>query len=120
MKVTISFDKETGSGTCTVVREWNDQKFYGNRDAKGESRLLYHIQRELRKQGYDFIKKRMYKDNHMVDQIQQYLRQRKAVNGSQLAIWNSKWAIEGAEKAFNDGSVTLAVFDLLHEPTNVN
>ena len=34
--------------------------------------------------------------------MQQYLRERKPVNGRQLGIYNEAWAIEGANDAYND------------------
>ncbi len=112
MKVEI---KMSGNdfGTCKVNRESGDPKFYGVRNAAGESKLFHHMKAELKKQGFNFIKKRMHKDGHMVDEMQQYLRERKAdKNGRRLAIYNSNWAINGAEVDFNQGEVILSVADI--------
>lgn len=99
---------------CVVTRESNDPKFYGTTGAKGESNLLHAVKTKLNKQGFDFVKKRMWKDGHMVDDMQQYLRERSPVNGRQLCIYNSRWAIEGANDPYNEtGKVTLTVENLL-------
>lgn len=107
MKVTMF------STTCVVEREPGDPKCTGVKNAKGESRLLYHVQQALKKQGYDFVKKRMHKDGHGVSDMQQYLRERNQKGPRCLAIWNGSWAIAGAEEQFNrEGVTTLNVFNL--------
>ncbi len=99
--------------SCLVEQEPGDKRHYGIRNAAGESSLLYAIKNRLNDEGYDFIKKRMAKDGHMVDDMQQYLRERKPVNGRQLAIYNGGWAIEGADETLNRmGQVRLIVQDI--------
>lgn len=93
---------------CTVTREPDDPKYYGAVNAAGESKLLYAIKNQLNQKGLGLIKKRMWKDGHLVDDMQQYLRNR---DGS-IAIFNPRWAIEGAEVDFNNGQVKLTVVDL--------
>jgi len=68
-----------------------------------ESHLLYHIKKALNAAfGFDFIKKRMWKDGHMVAETQQYLRTR----DWEYAIYDGKYAIRFAHKEFNqEGSV---------------
>lgn len=101
---------EFNGNTLTVTREPNDPKYYGTVNGKGESTLLHAIKVELNKQGYNLIKKRMWKDGHLVDDMQQYLRTRKKGAGkADLRIYNHNWAIKGAEKDFNDGEVTLSI-----------
>lgn len=99
--------------TCKVTREEGDKKYSGVKNAAGESNLLYAIKNELNKQGYDLIKKRMWKDGHMVDDMQQYLRTRKKGAGkADICIWNTHWAIKGAEEYLNKwGEVELAVMN---------
>ena len=93
-----------------VTREENDSKYYGNANAAGESKLLHDIKKELNKQGYDLIKKRMAKDGHLVDDMQQYLRTRKKGAGiADIYIYSGFWAIEGANERFNRGEVSLNV-----------
>ena len=95
-----------------VVREDGDPKFYGVGYGKGESRLFYNLKKLLNSQGYDLIKKRMWKDGHLTDDTRQYLRARKHYKEGwkNIAIHNGRWAIAGAEEDWNtDGEVTLDV-----------
>lgn len=98
---------------CIVTREPGDPRFKASEwTVDPESTLLYHIKNILNKQGYDLIKKRMWKDGHMVDDKQQYLRTRKPSGDPQkdIYIWNGSWAIAGAEEDFNErGETTLSV-----------
>jgi len=104
---------QINTSTCVITREPNDPKYYGTVNAKGESNLLHAIKTKLNALGYDFIKKRMWKDGHMVDDMQQYLRERKPVNGRQLCIYNDAWAIQGANDPYNEQDVvTLTVHDM--------
>ncbi len=113
----VKLDLQTG--TCVVTREAGDPLFkpagwlgHGNYTNGPESTFLYHVKRELQKQGYDVIKKRMGKDGHLVDDRQQYLRTRKWTHDggiSEFCIWNSSWQIWDAGERFNqDGEVTHA------------
>lgn len=94
-----------------VSREECDPKFYGVKNARGESNFLYWLKEILNtKYGFDLIKKRMHKDGHLVDDTQQYLRTRSPKSPKpHLAIWNGHWAFHGAEEDFNNGKVTLRV-----------
>lgn len=93
-----------------VTREPGDPKYYGVINGKGESNLLHAIKNQLNKDGYDLIKKRMWKDGHMVDDMQQYLRTRKKGAGkADIYILNNYWAIRGADVDFNNGETTLNV-----------
>ena len=71
-------------------------------EAKGESRLLYYLKNWLNANGWDLIKKRMWRDGHLMDDMQQYLRSRK---GGAVMIYNNRWAIEGIERPWNDGEL---------------
>lgn len=99
------------NGNClTVTREDTDQKFYGIINGAGESKLLYAIKNELNRMGYDLIKKRMWKDGHLVDDMQQYLRTRKKGAGkADIYIYSNFWAIRGANEDFNNGILELSV-----------
>lgn len=93
-----------------IEREKGDPKFYGHLAGSAESKLLYALKIELNKQGYDLIKKRMYKDGHLVDDIQQYLRTRKKGSGKgDFYIYNAAFATYDSAKAFNEGRVELSV-----------
>lgn len=102
---------EIKGNVCIVRREEGDPKFSGVVNGAGESRLLYHVKNELNKQGYDLIKKRMWKDGHLMDDMQQYLRTRKKGAGkADIYIYNPNWNVCGAEEDFNrTGEVELAV-----------
>ena len=102
-------------GTVEVIREAGDPAYYGVKNAGGESRLLYAIKAQLKLQGHDMVKKRMSKDGHLVDEMQQYLRTRQGVTPA-FSIWNDRWAIEGAEVDYNAGKATLALTVEDHTP----
>ena len=109
MKVALKIHKDGDkviSGSCVVTREDGDPAYYGNRAAAGESRLLYAIKKALIAQGFDVIKKRMWRDGHMMDDMQQYIRSR---NTPGFCIFNDVWAVRGANEDFNKSEVTLRV-----------
>lgn len=118
-----------GVTTITVEREAGDPKFYkgsGWTGARGEvtsdvaeSRFLYWLKNILNeKYGFDLIKKRMWRDGHLVDDMQQYLRTRKPTSkGPKVMIWNSHWAITGLDQDFNQGKAVLSV-DSMFEDEN--
>ena len=114
MKVTIE------GNVCTVIREAGDPRPHGMAQARGESTLLHHVKRVLNAQGFDLIKKRMWRDGHLVDDCQQYLRTRKPTGNphKDVYMFNSYWAIRGAEEDFNrDGKTELTVdYGVFSEP----
>jgi hypothetical protein len=79
--------------SCKVLKEDCDPKF------QTESTFFYHILQELKKQGYDVIKKRMWKDGHLVDDQQQYIRTRTTNNA--FCIMNNEYAICDLGQEFN-------------------
>ncbi len=94
-----------------VVREPGDPKYYGVQNAAGESHLLYALKLKLNQMGYDFIKKHMYKDGHLVDELQQYLRSKNPKTGTNgiYCLYNDHWAINGLEKDYNAGKALLRI-----------
>jgi hypothetical protein len=75
-----------------------------------ESLLLYHVKKELIAQGHDVIKKRMWKDGHLVDEDCQYVRTRNMNASEGIMVWNGNHQIYDAGERFNeDGTVTLHV-----------
>ena len=99
-------------GYCIVTKEKGDKIPSGVVRAKGESLLLYQIKKILNAKGYNLIKKRMCKDGHLVDDLQQYLRTRKPSGNPKkdVYIWNGMWAIKGAEAYLREeGVVTLSM-----------
>ncbi len=93
MKVTLLNHK------CIVDKEPTDKPIYD------ESRLLYLIKMELRKQGYDVIKKLMNKDGYLVSDDQYYIQERKG----EFIIWFSNYQIRLSYQDFNEGQLTLNV-----------
>ena len=105
------------------IREQGDPKFYGVKEAKGESNLFHWLKQQLATghpdlpSGFpiDWIKKRMWKDGHMVDSAQQYLRSRRPIGKAEdgtplyLCLHNAQWAVKGAEVHWNEGSLRLAL-----------
>lgn len=117
MKITVD------RTSITIMREQGDPKFHGVRGGKGESSLFHFLKRQMATghpdlpAGFpsDWIKKRMWKDGHMVDQMQQYLRTRRPVGKAEdgtklyLCLYNGMWAVNGAETDWNEGSVRLTM-----------
>jgi hypothetical protein len=94
---------------CIVTREDGDKKFYNTGWASAESVFLYHVKKKLIEMGHDVIKKRMWKDGHMMDQEQQYIVTRKGYEPS-FYIWNSSYALFDAGQKFNErGEMMLAM-----------
>lgn len=101
-----------GGTTLVVEREPDDPKFYGVKHAAGESRFMHHLKLKLNSMGFDFVKKLMYSDGHLVDEYQHYLRARhieRLKEGEIYCIYNSTYALRGAEQDFNKGDVTLEI-----------
>ena len=96
-----------GINILRVVRETNDPKFYGVQNAAGESNFLYFLKKELNERfpTAHFIKKRMAKDGHLVDDMQQYIR----TKDGKIMIYNGLWQIDGIEKDWNKGCARLCV-----------
>ena len=82
----------------TVTRINDKEKFYS------ESNLLYQIKNQLIKNGYDVIKKRMWKDGHLMDDTQQYIRDR----NWKFGIYDGSYAIRLLHEDYNkNGYVVL-------------
>lgn len=97
---------------CIVVREPNDPRFKDGGWGSAESTLLHHVKKELIKQGYDVIKKRMWKDGHMVDDHCQYLRTRKktGIPDKDIYVWDGHYQVRNAAEDFNrEGKVVYNV-----------
>lgn len=68
-----------------------------------ESHLMYMIKNELIKMGLDVIKKRMWKDGHLVDNEQQYIRDRKG----RYCFFYTEHALRFMYEDYNNGSLIL-------------
>jgi hypothetical protein len=90
---------------CEVTKEENDPRF-SRGYALPESTFLYHVLKALKAQGHDVIKKRMWKDGHMVDDTQQYIRTRKYMKTpdgteSEFCVWNNAYQVYDMGEQFN-------------------
>lgn len=97
MNVKLNFYKHI----CEVTKEKGDPYFSRSTWSDAESTFLYHVKEELIKQGYDVIKKRMWKDGHLVDDTMQYIRSRDLSGPTWIEVYNSDYAIRDAGKTFN-------------------
>lgn len=89
-----------------VLREVGDPVFYND-----ESRLLYHIKNELRRHGYDCIKKLAYKDGNLVDNSLHYIRDRRK---NTWCIFDDMYQVRNLASDFTKtGIVTLTVQGVL-------
>ena len=105
--------------SLVVTKEPGDIRCSGVVGGKGESRLLHLIKKQLNAQGFDLIKKRMWKDGHLMDDLQQYLRTRKKSGDPKkdIYIWNGMWNIRGADEYLNrDGQVILNLMEDVFNP----
>lgn len=96
---------------CYVTREPGDRRYRKGGRGSAESNFLHHVKQELQKQGHDVIKKRMYKDGHLVDDYQQYIRTRGPSSPKPhiYVSWGQS-AIRDAADVFNtEGEVELVV-----------
>lgn len=105
MIVTLNFK----NNVCRVIKESGDPYFKNSGWTLSESIFLYHVKAELIKQGYDVIKKRMWRDGHLVDETQQYIRTRSGLSKlNDFAIYNSQYSLWDAGIEFNhNGKVDL-------------
>lgn len=94
MKVTL------GGCECLVEREANDPPI------KDESHLLYQVKKVLQAQGFDVVKKPMWKDGHLVSGDQRYVRTR----DWGFCVWDGAFDIHNSAQEYNrDGKFTFGV-----------
>jgi len=91
----INIDRE--HHMVVIKKQKADPIFHNTEWSSAESTFLYHIKKQLQSAGYDCIKKRMWKDGHLVDDNQQYIRDRKG----EWCIYNDAWQIFDAGERFN-------------------
>lgn len=85
---------------------WSPPGWYG-----AESRLLHHVLRTLNVRGFALIKKRMWRDGHMVGtEHTQYLRSRHVRGTPSFCLYHADHAVEIAAESYNVlGRVVLRV-----------
>ena len=96
MKIHISLNKHS-FGFISVTREESDPKVYS------ESLLLYRLKLALNKKSFDLIKKRMWKDGHMMGgDDMQYLRSRNRKAKPGYQIFDGRYALRLTTEDFNN------------------
>ena len=80
------------SRNIVVVKRGNSPRIYS------ESGLLHQIKKALLSQGHDVIKKLMWKDGHLVDDKQHYIREQHG----EWCIYDPNWAIRFTYEDYND------------------
>ena len=97
--------------TLTVTKEKGDPIFRSsNWCPDAGSTLLYHVKKILNKAGCDLVKIRMWKDGHLVDDMQQYLRTRKMTSkGPHIYVSDNMWNVRCAAEEFNTTGKTSLV-----------
>jgi hypothetical protein len=90
--------------TVVLRREVTDKKYYNN-----ESLFLYRAKQALVRLGYDCIKKRAWKDGHLVDDTLMCIRDRKR----RWMLYDSQHAIRNLAENFDSlGEVSLSIHQL--------
>ena len=97
--------------TCYIYREPGDPVFRPNRSRNSwsppgwyaaESRLLYNVQKILKRRDYGLIKKRVWRDGHMFgSDHSQYLRSRNLRAVPSISIYHAGYALEVAAENYN-------------------
>jgi hypothetical protein len=105
MKVILDLE----SNTCTVEREPTDRRIgrSGFDGTDPDSVFLHRVKRELQRQGFKVLKKRMHKDGHMYGSTStQYIRTSSKKSG--FMVYDGDYAIRLAHEDFNKlGKVVL-------------
>jgi glutaredoxin len=71
---------------------------------------LHFIKKWLNERGFELIKKRAWKDGHMLDDKQQYVRiNKKSSDSPHIHFYNGNWNLKGAEEEWNKGQVTFCL-----------
>ena len=86
--------------STAIVRRSDSRKIYS------ESAFWHAVKRELQKQGYDVIKKLMWKDGHLVDDNQYYVRTRKVNKPESFMVYQTDFAIRFAYEDYNTLGMT--------------
>lgn len=105
----LSLRRNGRHGRLTVTREEGDPKYYD------DGAFLHAVKKKLLADGHDVIKKRMWKDGHLVNDDQQYIRTRsRRPDPDAFMIWWEFHPYRGPQDDWNkNGEVELAIdFDI--------
>ena len=98
----MKVDVDRPNHTVHVIREDSDPKIYR------ESAFFHKVKVKMQEQGYDVIKKLAWKDGHMIDDSQHYIRERKG----KWCVWYPEYALRFVYTDYNDeGKVDLQLVD---------
>ena len=89
MKVSLNLDQHY----CTVEREPHERR------CPTESAFYYRLKKVLIAQGHDVIKRLMWRDGHLVDSKQYYIRMR----NWDWCVWDGAYALRNPAEQFNQG-----------------
>lgn len=84
-----------------VVHEPNDPR------PSNESHLLHMIKKNLIAQGFDVIKKRMWKDGHMVADACQYIRSRNMKDPNAFMCWDDQYAVRDLAQDYRENGIVM-------------
>lgn len=112
MRVELKLHKLAGGytdgGSAKVFRDGGPKTYK-------ESTFWFKVKQTLQEMGYDVIAKRMWKDGHLVDDSQIYVRSRKYTPDS-FMIYQTDYAIRSVYEGYNkNGEVDLGVDGAMFE-----
>lgn len=95
-------------GIVTVVREAKDRKY-----GKNESLFFYDLKKAIKEQhNVDVVKKLAYKDGHLLDNLQYYIRERKG----EWCILDNQHALRSCSEVYSkEGEVKLSFVWLVNK-----
>ena len=100
----IQINKSRGLVYC--IKEKGDKTYRDSGWSSAESKFLYDVLQILKARGMDCIKKRMWKDGHMKDDTQQYIRDRKG----EWCMYNPSYDVFDIGLLFNDSDIVKLVY----------
>ena len=85
-----------------VIIEKEDTKI--SKNVQGDSSLMYQLKNLLNQEGFNMIKKRMWKDGHMTDESNQYIRQSSTAKKTDphFYIYDSETAVYYIKERFDN------------------
>lgn len=86
--------------------EGDPKRFRGGTWGSADSQALHWLKKELNaKHGYDLIKTLMYKDGHLTDDTQHYLRFRDKKSAKKEYFWNGDYMLTSIADQWNSAGM---------------
>jgi hypothetical protein len=99
---------EQTKGRIKLMREYSEPY------VRNESDLFLRLRNVLIRLGYDVIKKLMWKDGHLVDEYEHYVRSRHVNRPDAFAIYDSDYVIRSSAQEYNrEGEIDLTIVSLI-------